>query len=85
MLTRVSTKGQTVIPAAIREMAKVTAGDELDVGYFGGMIILRKQEPLTPRRMRSMILAGHRLPEMTAKDERAVEGAVRRARLRTAR
>jgi AbrB family looped-hinge helix DNA binding protein len=33
MIAKVSVKGQTVIPEAIREQARIKAGDELDVGY----------------------------------------------------
>lgn len=82
MLTTVSTKGQTVIPLAIREMAQVAAGDELEVGYFGGMIIMRKREPLTPTKIRSLLLAARRLPEMEDADALAVERVVNRVRRR---
>jgi len=85
MLTKVSTKGQTVIPAAIREMAQVGAGDELDVGYYGGMIIMRKREALTPKQIRSLLLAGRRLPEMQADEEGAIERALGRVRRRASR
>jgi AbrB family looped-hinge helix DNA binding protein len=85
MLTKVSTKGQTVIPTAIREMAQVEAGDELDVGYAAGMIIMRKRRPLTPERVRAMLLAGRKLPRMTAKHEREVERALKQVRRRASR
>lgn len=85
MLTKVSSKGQTVIPAAIRELAQVGAGDELEVGYFGGMIFMRKREPLTAGRVRSLLLAGRRLPEMQPADELAVETALGRVRRRVRR
>ena len=32
MIAKVSVKGQTVIPEAIREMARIKAGDLLNVG-----------------------------------------------------
>ncbi len=80
MLTKVSSRGQTVIPVAIREQAQVDTGDELEVGYYGGMIIMRKREALTPKRVRSLLLAGARLPEMKPADEQAVEGALERVR-----
>ncbi|MBC9867228.1 MAG: AbrB/MazE/SpoVT family DNA-binding domain-containing protein [Opitutae bacterium] len=38
MLTKVSSKGQTVIPAAIREMARIRPGDELEVGCSNGLL-----------------------------------------------
>lgn len=82
MLTKVSSKGQTVIPSAVREMAHIRAGDELDVGFAGGMIVMRKRRPLTPERVRSLLREGRRLPPMTPQDSAAVNGAVGRVRRR---
>ena len=66
MTAKVSVKGQTVIPEAIREMARIKAGDELDVGYCGGLIVMRKRRALTPARARALLLAGRELPDITA-------------------
>ncbi|HXR08160.1 MAG TPA: AbrB/MazE/SpoVT family DNA-binding domain-containing protein [Candidatus Acidoferrum sp.] len=82
MIAKVSVKGQTVIPEAVREMANIRAGDELEVGYSGGLIVMRKRRSLTPARVRSLLLAGRELPEMTAKDEAAVSRALRKVRAR---
>ena len=82
MLTKVSSKGQTVIPLAVREMAQVRAGDELDVGYAGGMIVMRKRRPLTPERVRALLREGRRLPEMTPQAEAEVAAALDRVRRR---
>ena len=82
MIAKVSVKGQTVIPEAIREMARIKAGDQLDVGYSGGLIVMRKRQNLTPSRVRSLLLRGRGLPEMTGKDEAAVAAAVQRVRRR---
>jgi len=82
MIAKVSVKGQTVIPEAVREMANIRAGDELEVGYSGGLIVMRKRRSLTPARVRSLLLAGRELPEMTAKDEAAVSRAIRKVRAR---
>jgi len=82
MIAKVSVKGQTVIPEAIREQANLKAGDQLDVGYANGLIVLRKRRALTPARVRSLILSGRELPEMTPVDESAVANAVRRVRSR---
>ena len=84
MIARVSVKGQTVIPEAIREMARIKAGDQLDVGYCGGLIVMRKRQSLTPARVRSLLLGGRGLPAMTAKDEAVVAAAVQRVRRRVA-
>jgi AbrB family looped-hinge helix DNA binding protein len=82
MLAKVSVKGQTVISKAIRKLARIKAGDQLDVGYSGGLIVMRKRQSLTPARVRSLLLSGRSLPEMTGKDEVAVTAAVQRVRRR---
>ena len=82
MIAKVSVKGQTVIPEAIREMARIKAGDQLDVGYSGGLIVMRKRQHLTPARVRSLLLGGRGLTAITAKDEAAVAAAVQRVRRR---
>ncbi len=51
MIAKVSVNGQMVIPEAIREMARIKAGDQLDVGYSGGLIVMRKRQSLTPARV----------------------------------
>jgi AbrB family looped-hinge helix DNA binding protein len=80
MIAKVSVKGQTVIPEAIREQARIKTGDELDVGYTNGLIVLRKRRALTPARVRSLLLAGRELPEITSADETAVARAVQQVR-----
>jgi len=82
MIAKVSVKGQTVIPEAVREQARIKTGDELEVGYANGLIVMRKRRPLTPTRVRSLILSGRELPEMTPADEAAVARAVQRVRSR---
>jgi bifunctional DNA-binding transcriptional regulator/antitoxin component of YhaV-PrlF toxin-antitoxin module len=80
MVAKISLKGQTVIPEAIREQARLVKGDELDVGYANGLIVMRKREPMTAARVRKLLLAGRRLPKMTAEDETAVAQAIQRVR-----
>jgi len=82
MIAKVSVKGQTVIPEAIREQARIKAGDQLDVGYANGLIVMRKRRALTPARVRALILAGRELPEMTTTAEAAVSTVVARVRNR---
>ena len=82
MIATISVKGQTVIPEAIREQANLKAGDQLDVGYTNGLIILRKRRAMTPARVRSLILSGRELPEITSADETVVADAMRRVRSR---
>ncbi len=80
MIAKVSVKGQTVIPEAIREQARIRAGDQLEVGYANGLIVMRKRRALTPARVRSLILAGRELPEMTSGGEMVVTRAIERVR-----
>jgi AbrB family looped-hinge helix DNA binding protein len=82
MIAKVSVKGQTVIPEAIREQARIKPGDQLDVGYANGLIVMRKRRALTPARVRSLLLAGRELPQMNPADEKAVAEAIERARRR---
>lgn len=84
MIAKVSVKGQTVIPEAIREQARIKSGDELDVGYSGGLIVMRKRRALTPARVRSLLLGSRNLPVMTARDAANVAGALQRVRNRVA-
>lgn len=85
MLTKLSSKGQMVLPKAVRQMARLDVGDELEVGYSGGMIVLRKPEPLNAARVRRLLKEGRKLPEITAEDEAAVAEAVTRVRRRASR
>jgi AbrB family looped-hinge helix DNA binding protein len=80
MIANVSVKGQMVIPEAIREQARIKTGDELDIGYANGLIVLRKRRTMTPARVRSLLLAGRGLPEMTAVDETVVARALQQVR-----
>jgi AbrB family looped-hinge helix DNA binding protein len=76
MVAKISVKGQTVIPEAIREQARLRQGDELDVGYANGLIVMRKRQPMNAARVRKLLLAGSRLPAMTPADETAVARAI---------
>jgi AbrB family looped-hinge helix DNA binding protein len=82
MIAKVSVKGQMVIPEGIRDQARIKSGDELEVGFFNGLIVLRKRRPLTPARVRVLLLAGRELPEMAARDEGTVFQAIERVRNR---
>jgi AbrB family looped-hinge helix DNA binding protein len=82
MIAKVSVKGQTVIPQSVREQARIKTGDELDVGYANGLIVMRKRRALTPARVRSLILSGRELPEITPADETLVARSIQRVRSR---
>lgn len=62
--------------------ARIKPGDQLEVGYSGGLIVMRKRRALTPARVRSLLLGGRDLPELTGQDETAVAAAVQRTRRR---
>ncbi len=83
MIAKVSVKGQMVIPEAVREQARIRAGDEVEIGYTNGLVVLRKRRPLTPSRIRALLLSGNSLPGLTPKDEAAAARAVQRVRSRT--
>jgi len=80
MVAKISVKGQMVIPEAIRGQARIKKGDELDVGYANGLIVMRKRQPMNAARVRKMLLAGSRLPVITAGDESAVTRAIQQVR-----
>lgn len=82
MTTVVSRAGQMVLPKAIREQAQIQAGDEVEVGFANGLVVLRKRRPLTPGRIRALLRAGRALPMQTEADEETVAHAVRRVRRR---
>lgn len=84
MIAKVSVKGQMVIPETIREQARIRAGDELEVGFADGLVVLRKRRPLTPTRVRVLLRAGNDLPVLTEADEALVARAVQRVRRRVA-
>jgi AbrB family looped-hinge helix DNA binding protein len=84
MNATISSKGQLVIPESIREQARLKQGDKVDIGYSDGLIVIRKRQPLTPARVRALLTSGRNAPEMTAKDEEAVEKTVREVRSRRA-
>jgi AbrB family looped-hinge helix DNA binding protein len=85
MTTSLSTKGQAVIPEAIREQARLRPGDQLEVGYVNGLVILRKRMALTPAKVRALILSGRDLPETSAKAETEVQDALDTVRRRRQR
>ena len=80
MQTRVSTKGQVVLPSPLRRRLGLRAGDALDANLVSGRIVL------TPRRIRSqkarisldpltglpVLSAGCDAPPLTSKEVREI-------------
>jgi AbrB family looped-hinge helix DNA binding protein len=80
VIAKLSIKGQLVVPEAVREQARLKQGDELDVGYADGLIVMRKRVPLNPARVRKLLLHSNRMPAITPDDEAAVARAIGRVR-----
>ncbi len=74
-----------VIPKSVRAMARIAPGDELEVGFSGGMIVLRKPEPLDTGRIRQLLKEGRKLPQISAEDTHSVAAAIKRVRRRASR
>jgi AbrB family looped-hinge helix DNA binding protein len=65
METKVSTKGQIVLPSPLRRKLNIRAGDPLDVSVQAGSILLtpRQQRPLRSKIIKDPITG---LPTLTA-------------------
>lgn len=85
MITKVSSKGQVVLPKALREMAKISEGDTLEVGLAGGLFVLRKPEPLDSKKVRHLLREGRKLPVLAEEDSDSVAAAIQRVRSRASR
>ena len=55
MVTKVSTKGQVVLPSAIRRRLGLQPGDSLDVKAEGDRIVLTPQKKRTRRKAKIVI------------------------------
>ena len=82
MVAKVSVKGRIVIPDVIRKQAHIGAGDEMDIGYSNGLIVMRKRKPLTPAQIRSLLLSENDLPALSPESEASVTSVVERVRKR---
>ncbi|MEM0965917.1 MAG: AbrB/MazE/SpoVT family DNA-binding domain-containing protein [Verrucomicrobiota bacterium] len=82
MVTKVSSKGQIVLPKALREEANISEGDELEVGLASGFVVLRKPEPLDPTTVRRLLRKAQKSSEISEEDQDAVDRAIQRVRSR---
>lgn len=80
MKATISSKGQLVIPESLREQARLKQGDQVDIGYCDGLIVLRKRQPLTPARIRALIASRVQLPEPTPDEATLVAETIRTVR-----
>lgn len=84
MQTRVSTKGQIVLPKRIRQKLGLRAGDELDAGIEGGTIVLTPRRPRTtkvrvirdPVTGLPVLSAGRNAPTLTSKEVKDIESSL---------
>jgi AbrB family looped-hinge helix DNA binding protein len=76
MQTKVSTKGQVVLPGPLRRRLGIRAGDPLEVNVESGRIVLtpHKQRPRTAKIVTDpvtglpMLSAGPNTPELSSKE-----------------
>jgi AbrB family looped-hinge helix DNA binding protein len=76
MQTRVSSKGQIVLPGPVRSMLGIRAGDQLDINIEAGSIVLTPQKKATqkakiiidPVTGFSALSAGPDAPVLTSKE-----------------
>jgi AbrB family looped-hinge helix DNA binding protein len=80
MQATISSKGQLVIPEALREQARLKQGDQVDLGYCDGLIVMRKRQPLTAARARVLLAGGRRLPEMEESDAAEISEVIQEVR-----
>ena len=71
MQTKVSTKGQVVLPGPLRRRLGIRAGDPLDANIEAGSIVLTPRRK-TPRKARIVIDPVTGLPVLSAGDDAAV-------------
>lgn len=74
-----------MLPKALREMARIGEGDELEVGFSGGMLVLRKPEPLDTAKVRRLLKEGRKLPQFSDESAAVVDAAINRVRRRASR
>jgi AbrB family looped-hinge helix DNA binding protein len=71
MQTKVSTKGQIVLPGAIRRRLGIRAGDALDANIEAGSIVLTPQQK-TPRKAKIVTDAITGLPVLSVEKDAPV-------------
>ncbi len=69
-ISRVSSKGWVVIPAAIRARLKIRAGDAVEFVEYGGVLHLVPLPPDPARALKGMIRTETSLPETLLGDRR---------------
>lgn len=78
--TRISTKGQVILPKAIREAQNWNVGQELVVEQIAGGVVLRPATPFAPTRFEDVFgsLARYAKPMTEQQIETALRAAAKR-------
>lgn len=76
MNATLSSDGQIVIPAELRESAQLKPGDTLDVQLYKGTIVMRKHQPLTAEQCAELLERSRTQSKLTPEDDAAVEQAI---------
>ncbi len=83
LLTAVLTDdGKLALPPEICENAQLKPGDTLQVQFYKGSIILRKQQALTPEQCAALLERSRSQPKPSPEDEAAVEQSIQEVRAR---
>ena len=80
MNTVLTDDGKIALPAELRENAQLRPGDRLEVQFYKGTIVLRKNQPLTREQCAALLERSHSQPRPTAEDDLAVEQALQEVR-----
>lgn len=78
--TRISSKGQVVIPQAVREHTNLREGDTLAVYGEGDTIVMKRVATPTPRELRELLAWGEKFARRRAIRRRDVLRAIREVR-----
>ena len=74
--------GKITIPHELREDAQLKPGDNVDVQFYKGTLVIRKRQPLTQEQCAALLERSRLLPKPTPEDDRVVEQAIREVRAR---
>ena len=75
-----SEDGKISLPSELRENARLSPGDTLDVQFYRGTILMRKHHPLTPEQCSALLERSRSQPELTVDDDAAVAQAIQEVR-----
>ena len=81
MNATLSSDGQIIIPAELRESAQLKPGDTLDIHLYKGTIVLRKRQPLTAEQCAALLESSRAQSKPTPEDDAAVEQVIREVRV----